>query len=95
MYEKLQRILKMLSSAKQTNLGQFRCFVLPWSEFLECFDLCRQCDFIADENNQIAKNGFNNFGLAISVADKNTYWICTKSEVILDAVWKENKTEVL
>ena len=85
----INSFVKVLESADCKELGGFRCFIVRWDQFHELLD---QIETIPQSSAMLLeKHGYENFDIKLSSVEEGTYYVCTKAEPILDALWAKKE----
>jgi len=94
--EEMQKVLNLLSKpgVKYELIADCRCFVVPREWFLMIYDFGKQNDLMDHPSVSLTKEGYDNFQLfAATIADQNSYFVCTEAQPILSTIWKDHYKE--
>jgi hypothetical protein len=79
-------VTKILENAQCKEIEGIKCFVVPWAEFHEVLD--RFGDNVQFTSDLLTKkHDLENFELRLSSTETGKYFLCAKSEPLLDALW--------
>ena len=86
------RLIEILRSAEVKEVAEKRCLIIPRSLFWEALALMAQAGMDARGDDALTrKHMLDNFELILTFSDKHPYYVCTKSEPIIDAMWEAKK----
>jgi hypothetical protein len=80
-------VTKILEKAECKEIEGFRCFVVPWGDFQDIFERLEGPVFTQDVLTR--KHEMENFELRLSSLEEGKYYVCAKSEPVLDELWKK------
>jgi hypothetical protein len=85
----INAFVKVLESAECKEIEGLRCFIVRWDQFHE---LMEQIDVLPRTSDMLTRrHEYENFEIKLSSIEKGTYFICAKSEPILDALWEQKE----